>query len=363
MVHDILLIGVHSTSEQMTEEGKPRVDVRRITDENMASQLKKSLEAIGYDRIVKPGHKVVIKVNATHFNYLPGITVTPSLVGDFVRILKKRGASVVVGEGDLQRVCAEEALSGCGIQDAAEDAGAEVINFMKDEFVTVPIQGEIFDFNEYKVPKSYVDCDVFASMPVFKTHKLTGVTLTLKNHFGCVPDDLRLKYHGVIDQALSDFLLLLKPKLIVMDGRIGLESDGPIAGLPKKLGLVLTATNGVAADAVACKIMDHDPASIKHIMTAYKRGLGPIDPNDMMLTGEKIEDVKDPFEPANPDTISNLEKWLSPHPFLSRLVYRTFFTPAKWVSWRYRSMTGYKAEYIKRIKERGLWEDYEHLFK
>lgn len=347
----------------MDLSGRPKVDVRRISDDSMKKQLKTSLDAIGFKDIVKPGNKVVIKVNATHFNYLPGITVTPQLVNDFVSILKDRGADVVVGEGDLQRVCAETALSGCGIQDMAEDAGAEVINFMKDEFVTVPLKGKVFDFNEYRVPKSYVENDVFASMPVFKTHKLTGVTLTLKNHFGCVPDDLRLKYHGVIDQALADFCMLLKPRLIVMDGRIGLESDGPIAGLPKKLGLLLTATNAVAADAVACRIMDHDPTEIKHIMTAHRRGLGPVDLSEMDLSGEKIEDVKDPFEPANPDTISNMEKWLSPHPFLSRLVYRTFFAPAKWVSWRYRSMTGYKAAYVKRIKETGLWDDYEHLFK
>lgn len=347
----------------MTSYERPRVDIRRINDDTMADQLKKSLEAIGYDRIVKPGKKVVIKVNATHFHYLPGITVTPQLVGDFVKLLKKQGADVIVGEGDLQRVCAEKALVGCGIQDAAEDAGAEVINFMKDEFVNYPLKGKIFDFNEYKIPKSFVDCDVFASMPLFKTHKLTGVTLTLKNHFGCVPDDLRLKYHGKIDQALTDFCLLLKPKIVVMDGRIGLESDGPIAGLPKKLGLLMTATNAVAADSIACRIMDHDPTKIKHIMTAHKRGCGPINSDEMVLSGEKLEDVIDPFEPANPDTISNMEKWISPHPFLSRLVYRTFFNPAKWVSWRYRSMTGYKSAYVKRIKETGLWDDYEHLFK
>ncbi len=347
----------------MTSLEKARVDIRRIDDNDMSSKLKKSLEAIRFKEIVKPGNKVVIKVNATHFHYLPGITVTPELVSDFVKILKDRGAEVIVGEGDLQRVCAETALLGCGIQDVAVDAGAEVVNFMKDEFVSFPLKGKVFDFNEYKVPKSYVDCDVFASMPVFKTHKLTGVTLTLKNHFGCVPDDLRLKYHGVIDQALADFCLLLKPRLIVMDGRIGLESDGPIAGLPKKLGLLLTATNAVAADSVACRVMDIDHKKIKHIMTAHERGCGPLDLNEMVLSGEKIENVKDPFEPANPDTISNLEKWLSPHPVLSRLVYRTFFAPAKWVSWRYRSMTGYKKEYIKRIKERGLWDDYEHLFK
>jgi len=341
---------------------KARVDIRRLDESDMRASLEESLNALGYKKIVKPGDKVLIKVNATHFHYLPGITVTPELVYHFVKVLKERGCKVTVGEGDLQRVSAECALEGCGIEKAAKKAGAKVVNFCKDKRVNVDVKGCFFDFNEYKIPKSYVDCDVFASMPVFKTHKLTGVTLTLKNHFGCVPDDLRLKYHKDIDKVLADFCQLLKPKLVVMDGRIGLESDGPIAGLPKKLDLIMTANNAVAADAVACKIMDFDPKKIKHIMTAHKRKLGPVDLKEIEITGEKVKDVKDPFEKANQDTISNMEKWVSPYPLLSHLVYRTFFKPAKWASWRYRSFTGYKQAYIKRIKETGLWDDYENLF-
>ena len=342
---------------------KPRVDLQRLDEKHMRKTLEKSLDAIGIAKIGKSGDKVLIKVNATHFHYLPGITVTPELVTHFVKILRDKGCKVTVGEGDLQRVSAECALQGCGIEKAAKKAGAKVINFCKDRMVNVDLKGMYFDFNKYKIPKSYVDCDVFASMPLFKTHKLTQVTLTLKNQFGCVPDDLRLKYHKVIDKVLADFCELLDPKLVVMDGRIGLESDGPIAGLPKKLGLIMTATNAVAADSVACRVMGFEPKKIKHIMTAHKRGLGPIALKDIELTGEKVKDVKDPFEKANQDTISYLEKWISPYPLLSHLVYRTFFTPAKWVSWRYRTFTGYKQAYIKRIKKTGLWDDYENLFK
>ena len=345
---------------QATE--RPRVDVRKMDRDTIPGSLAASLEAIGYDKIVKPGDLVVIKVNATHFHYLPGLTVNPDLVYHFVKALKDKGCKVIVGEGDLQRVSAEAALKGCGIEKAARKAGAKVVNFCKGPRVNLDVKGEYFDFNRYKVPKYYVDADVFASMPVFKTHKLTQVTLTLKNHFGCVPDDLRLKYHGDIHKVLADFCQLLDPKLVVMDGIIGLESDGPIAGLPKKLGLVLTATNAVAADAVACNIMGYDPKKVQHIYHAHKRGLGPIDPKAMILSGEKLKDVKDPFEKPNADSISKMEKWISPHPLMSHLVYRTFFKPAKWVSWTWRGLTGYKRKYIERIKKTGLWDDYDNLF-
>ncbi len=343
-----------------TKENRVHISRYAPVEEN----LRKSLEAIGWKDVVKEGDMVTIKVNATHFDYLPGLTVTPELVGEFVELLRDRAERVVVGESNLQRVSAETALKGCGIWKAAEKAGAEVINFSKDKTVKVKLSGK-GHFKEYDAPRSYVDCDVFASMPVFKTHKLTQVTLTIKNHFGCVTDDLRLKHHGYIEEVLGDMLEILKPKLVVMDGRIGLESDGPIAGLPKDIDLLLTARNAVAADATACRVMGFNPKKIKHINHSHKRGLGPIDTKDIRLSGLDMKAAKNPFLKANADSISNLEKWVSPHPKLSHLIYRTFFKPMKWASWKWRSITGYKKQYVKDIKERKLWDDYDWkgLFK
>ena len=349
-------------TEPVSRNGKQKVHISRYRP--MKKNLAESLEAIGWKDIVRPGDTVTIKVNATHFDYLPGLTVTPELVSEFVKILRNRADRVIVGESNLQRVSAEEALKGCGIWAAAEKAGAEVVNFSKDKTRKKKLSGK-GHFKSYDVPVSYLDCDVFASMPVFKTHKLTEVTLTIKNHFGCVTDDLRLKHHGYIEKVLGDMLEILKPRLVVMDGRIALEGDGPIAGLPKDLDLLLTATNAVAADSVACDIMGFDARKIKHIRHAHDRGLGPIDLKKIELSGIPPREARDPFDKANQDSISNLEKWVSPHPAMSHLIYRTFFTPMKWASWKWRALTGYKGRYEKEIKKRELWDDYNWrgLFK
>ncbi len=354
--------GTKKEGKRGKRESPERVHISRYHP--MKKNLARSLDAVGWRDIVHRGDTVTIKVNATHFDYLPGLTVTPELVKEFIKLLLTRADRVIVGESNLQRVSAEAALKGCGIWKAAESAGAEVVNFSKDRTRRKKLSGK-GHFKHYDVPVSYLDCDVFASMPVFKTHKLTRVTLTIKNHFGCVTDDLRLKHHGYIERVLGDMLEILKPGLVVMDGRIGLESDGPIAGLPKDLDLLLTATNAVAADAVACGIMDFDPRGVKHIMHAHQRGLGPIDIEDIDLTGIPLKKAKDPFMLANQDSISNLEKWVSPHPRLSHLIYRTFFTPMKWASWKWRWLTGYKGKYVRDIRERGLWDDYNWngLFK
>jgi len=349
-------------TERKSKKGQEKVHLSRYRP--MKKKLTESLKAIGWRDIVRPGDTVTIKVNATHFDYLPGLTVTPELVSEFVKILRDRADRVIVGESNLQRVSAEAALKGCGIWAAAEKAGAEVVNFSKDKTRKKKLSGKGY-FKSYDVPVSYLDCDVFASMPVFKTHKLTEVTLTIKNHFGCVTDDLRLKHHGYIEKVLGDMLEILKPRLVVMDGRIALEGDGPIAGLPKDLDLLLTATNAVAADSVACDVMGFDARKIKHIRHAHDRGLGPIDLKKIELSGIPPKDARDPFDKANQDSISNLEKWVSPHPVMSRLIYRTFFTPMKWASWKWRTLTGYKGKYVRDIKKRELWDEYnwQGLFK
>lgn len=341
-----------------------RVHISRLKIDNSDTEevLRKAMDKLHWKKIIPHGATVTVKVNATHFDYLPGLTTTPELVAAYVRILRDRAERVIIGDSDLQRVCGEMALEGCKIQTIAEKAGAEVLNFSKDKMEEVDVGGEVL--KKMKLPRAYLDCDVFSSMPVFKTHKLTRVTLTLKNHFGCIPDDHRFRLHRVIHQVLADITKFLDPKLIVMDGRIGLESDGPIAGLPKKLGLLLVADNCVAADSVACHIMDFDPNTVEHIVHASHRGLGPIDLSKINITGLSIKDAKNPFEPAGEDIISKFERLINPHPIWSKMIYKSpLFTTMKFIAWKVRGASGYKGKYVERVKKTGLWENYEGLFE
>jgi uncharacterized protein (DUF362 family) len=189
----------------------------KIDCSDLEDTLRQALTKLHWKNIVPTGSTVTIKVNATHFEYLPGLTTTPELVAAYVRILRDRAERVIVGDSDLQRVCGEMALGGCKIQPAVEKAGGEVLNFSKDKMETVNVGGEVL--KKMELPRAFIDCDVFSSMPVFKTHKLTRVTLTLKNHFGCIPDDHRFRLHKVISQVLADITKFLDPKLIIMDGR------------------------------------------------------------------------------------------------------------------------------------------------
>jgi ferredoxin len=102
-----------------------------------------------------------------------------------------------------------------------------------------------------------------------KTHGLTGVTLCVKNLYGCIPGALKQGYHKVLPnpRAFSRFLVRLHseiaPRLNIVDGIVGLEGEGPGAsGHPIPAGLILAGASACAVDIVASEMMGFRPYDI-----------------------------------------------------------------------------------------------------
>ena len=110
--------------------------------------------------------------------------------------------------------------------------------------------------------------------------------------------------------------------------------------------------------------MGFDPNTIEHIVHAHNRGLGPTELNEIEVSGLSIKAAKDPFEPAGEDIISKLERMINPHPMMSKVVYKSpLFTTMKFIAWKVREVSGYKRKYVDRVKQTGLWDNYEGLFE
>ena len=64
------------------------------------------------------------------------------------------------------------------------------------------------------------------------------------------------------------------------------------------------------------------------------------------------------------DLISKLERMINPHPIWSKIIYKSpLFTTMKFIAWKVRETSGYKNDYVNKVKATGLWENYEGLFK
>ena len=67
--------------------------------------------------------------------------------------------------------------------------------------------------------------------------------------------------------------------------------DGPAAGDPYNLGLVVTSSDGLSIDAILSKIIGLEPLSVPSTKAAARMKLGQADINNIDITGVSLEDI------------------------------------------------------------------------
>ena len=81
-----------------------------------------------------------------------------------------------------------------------------------------------------------------------------------------------------------------------MDGTVAGDGAGPRTMDPVVKDYLLAASDSVAIDAVAAKMMGFDPMAIPYLRMCHDRGLGVADPREIEVLGEPIEGVNFHFE-------------------------------------------------------------------
>ncbi|MBU0595794.1 DUF362 domain-containing protein, partial [Candidatus Bipolaricaulota bacterium] len=127
------------------------------------------------------------------------------------------------------------------------------------------------------------EVDLLVTMPVPKIHAMTGLTLGLKNQWGCIPDRMRLRNHHLFDQAIVAINAALLP-VVVADGEYFLDENGPMDGTPVAMDLVIAGNNVFAFDRVVAELMNWDWASVPHFRAAARAGLLPRDLADIQCS-------------------------------------------------------------------------------
>jgi len=243
--------------------------------------------------------QVVIKMNLCDFRAVESGAVTHPIFLDsvlsYLRSLSGK-ADLAVVESDATVARPDTLIRWLGIEPVIRKRGARYVNMTKDEFVTKRIAGRFFD--EIAIPKVIADSDHFITMPKLKTHLLTTISCCLKNQFGCIPQRLKVKFHPVLDDAIVDASLAMKPDFCIVDGILGMGgTKGPDMGTPMRSNVVVTGTDPVAVDSVCAEIMGFDPHSISHLRKAESAGLGEM---SCRIAGEDVTQVMKDFEYSHP---------------------------------------------------------------
>ena len=158
-------------------------------DEEIFEGVKKSIDLLGGpDRFAGSGDKVCIKPNILHGSY-EGST-DRRVIYSVAKIFVDSGCKVVIGENPLVNTNSAEEFKKYGIEEVAKKAGAEFVDFRRDEQKIVEVDNAR-GCKTLKIAKTILEADCVVSVPVMKTHTMCMVTLSVKNLWGTIPPTQR----------------------------------------------------------------------------------------------------------------------------------------------------------------------------
>jgi len=328
-------------------------------NDDVTVQLKTMFDRLGgIEKLVK-NKTVTVKLNLTGAptNRLDGRPpqfthwAHPAVAGAAAYLFDRAGAKRVrfVESGANTTMALEEFISKAGWDVNALRSAAKIVEFENTvnlgkgkKYVRMPVGPGAYMFPAWDVNQVYADTDVFVSMAKLKNHAICGVTLSMKNLYGCTPASIYGSDAGVdepnenpnsnraavghmgnrapakcspgelafganhdpgyrMPRVISDLVAAMPIHLSIIDG---IESMAG-AELPRantravKPGVLIAGLNPVCTDSVAAAVMGYNPRASRgepgfpkcdnQLVLAEQRGLGSCDLKRIDVRGVSIE--------------------------------------------------------------------------
>lgn len=246
------------------------------------------------------GKRVLLKPNLVEYSTKAAINTHPSVIAATADSLFRLGASeVIVGDGPGHVRDSEMLLDECGLKNKLAEAGrVRFVDLNFDAVRRISPPAGFTSFRELWLPETVLSADVIISMPKIKTHHWAGVTLSLKNLFGCIPGNVYgwpknvLHWEG-IDNSIAELAATIPVHYVVADGIVAMEGNGPLHGPSRHLGCLVFSDDPVAADATCCGLMGIDPSRVRHL--AITAPIGNASPGSIIQIGEPILTARQRF--------------------------------------------------------------------
>lgn len=337
-------------------------------DDDITAKMKTMFDQLGgIEKLVK-NKTVTIKLNLTGAptNRLNGMLpqnthwAHPSIAGAAAYLFGRAGAKRVrfVESGANTTVRIEEFVTGAQWDVKGLQSAAKVVEFENTvnlgsgkKYVRMQVGKGAYMFPAWDVNQVYADTDVFVSMAKLKNHGICGVTLSMKNLYGCTPASIygsdagedepnenpkssrgavghqgnrapskcspgELNFGANHDpgyrmpRVISDLVAAMPVHLAIIDG---VESMAG-AELPRantravKPGVLIAGLNPVCTDTVATAVMGYNPRASRgepgfpkcdnQLLLAEQRGLGSADLRNIDVRGVSIERALYRFDPS-----------------------------------------------------------------
>jgi uncharacterized protein (DUF362 family) len=230
----------------------------------------------GMERFIKKGDIVMIKPNVA-FDRPPALAATthPDALRAVAKLVLAAGAAkVFIADNPIN------SPAGCflksGLRAVANELNLNLLYPETNSFAPLQMDGEIlrnwtFFHEPFKTATKVI------GLAPCKDHNLCHASMTTKNWYGLL-GGRRNQFHQHIHSIVSDFALMMKPTLVVLDGMNVLMKNGPTGGRlsdVKPMGTVVAGTDMVAVDSYGYShLLERDIAELTYIHKAHDRKLG-----------------------------------------------------------------------------------------
>jgi len=247
-------------------------------EKNVDQAMRAAVADTGALNFVVPGMTVGIKVNlVSAMRPDAAATTHPMLVAKLTELLLARGAKVILGDspgGLYNAAFVNRAYTVCGMQ-KAEECGAQL---NRDFSQKEARYAEGLVLRQFHYTRWLDDCDAIINFCKLKTHGMMGMSCAVKNMFGVIPGMMKPEFHYQFPKheefasMLIDLNDYFKPRLNIVDAVIGMEGNGPTAGVPRKIGAIIAGESPHAVDLVCAKIIGLSIAAVPTLKVAARHG-------------------------------------------------------------------------------------------
>jgi uncharacterized protein (DUF362 family) len=240
---------------------------------------------------VRPRGRTLVKPNCVASGErFPHAYTRPEFLEGVLGALRDRDVGTMtelaVGERCGITIPTRMSFQDAGYYEVFERTGVKHYHFEEEPQVEVRLthEGRLRDY--VFTPEPVAKADVFINLPKFKSHPWTTVTFSMKNYIGIQDDRHRLIDHDHrLDEKVADLQYIVQPEFIAIDAIVAGEGR-MLTPKPRKMNLIVMGDCQAAIDAVCARIIGVDPHDVPHLEIAHQRGFGPMDLDQIELSGD-----------------------------------------------------------------------------
>jgi len=213
---------------------------------------------------------ILLKPNLNNdLSALTGNSTDLRLLAALIEALQQRGYThIVVGDGPNVGTHRKgvDILARLGVRALCAHYGVECVDLNQSPTTQVQVAT-----GPVHVSRVCLEADYVISLPKIKTHAEAGLSCAVKNLMGCVAGTDKRLMHADLTANLVRLNEAVKPHLILVDGLIGMEGNGPGDGKPRRLDLLLAGTDAFLLDLRVARLVGLDWSQIPYLRVAHQR--------------------------------------------------------------------------------------------